>query len=110
MSGRHTEPRRRGESTHSWSFGSLLPLLTVLVVCVITASVVTLGVRHQHQQPSGASLRLTSQRPLLPPLKKHLVRGQSAAHQAGMVSRSLVTPRGEGTTTKAAAPQPQKVV
>jgi endonuclease/exonuclease/phosphatase family metal-dependent hydrolase len=91
-------------------------VLTVLVVCLTTATVVTLGVRHQQQAAAtpaslGQRLGLASGKPLLPPVSQRHLRGQSAAHGDPAVSRSLAGPRGEGSRAGAKAdPAPAKVV
>ena len=107
MSGRHTEHRRRRGGS---SFRTTLPLVTVLLVCVTTAVVVTVGLRARDDVTPDARLSLTAQQPLLKPLakKQRVLRGQAA-----VVSRSA-TPRGEEhsgkATTKVAEPKPATVV
>jgi hypothetical protein len=109
MSGRHTEHRRRrGDSP----FRTVLPLITVLLVCVTTAVVVTVGLRQKDAKATAdASLSLSSQQPLMGSVakKQRKVRGQAADQKAAVVSRS--------STDRDAAPgapnkkaQPQKVV
>ena len=107
MSGRHTEHRRRRGGS---SFRTTLPLVTVLLVCVTTAVVVTVGLRARDDVTPDARLSLTAQQPLLRPVakKQRALRGQAA-----VVSRSA-TPRGEEhsgkATTKVAEPKPATVV
>ena len=107
MSGRHTEHRRRRGGS---SFRTTLPLVTVLLVCVTTAVVVTVGLRARDDVTPDARLSLTAQQPLLKPVakKQRVLRGQAA-----VVSRSA-TPRGEEhsgkATTKVAEPKPATVV
>ena len=107
MSGRHTEHRRRRGGS---SFRTTLPLVTVLLVCVTTAVVVTVGLRARDDVTADARLSLTAQQPLLKPVstKQRVLRGQAA-----VVSRSA-TPRGEEhsgkATTKVAEPKPATVV
>ena len=107
MSGRHTEHRRRRGGS---SFRTTLPLVTVLLVCVTTAVVVTVGLRARDDVTTDARLSLTAQQPLLEPVakKQRALRGQAA-----VVSRSA-TPRGEEQaakgTTKVAEPKPATVV
>ena len=107
MSGRHTEHRRRRGGS---SFRTTLPLVTVLLVCVTTAVVVTVGLRARDDVTTDARLSLTAQQPLLVPVakKQRALRGQAA-----VVSRSA-TPRGEEQsgkgTTKVAEPKPATVV
>ena len=107
MSGRHTEHRRRRGGS---SFRTTLPLVTVLLVCVTTAVVVTVGLRARDDVTPDARLSLTAQQPLLKPVatKQRALRGQAA-----VVSRSA-TPRGEEhsgkATTKVAEPKPATVV
>ncbi len=107
MSGRHTEHRRRRGGS---SFRTTLPLVTVLLVCVTTAVVVTVGLRARDDVTPDARLSLTAQQPLLRPVakKQRALRGQAA-----VVSRSA-TPRGEEhsgkATTKVAEPVPATVV
>ena len=104
MSGRHTEHRRRRGGS---SFRTTLPLVNVLLVCVTTAVVVTVGLRARDDVTTDARLSLTAQQPLLVP-KQRALRGQAA-----VVSRSA-TPRGEEhsgkATTKVAEPKPATVV
>lgn len=107
MSGRHTEHRRRRGGS---SFRTTLPLVTVLLVCVTTAVVVTVGLRARDDVTTDARLSLSAQQPLLVPVakKQRALRGQAA-----VVSRSA-TPRGEEQaakgTTKVAEPKPATVV
>ena len=107
MSGRHTEHRRRRGGS---SFRTTLPLVTVLLVCVTTAVVVTVGLRARDDVTTDARLSLTAQQPLLVPVakKQRALRGQAA-----VVSRSA-TPRGEEQSgkgaTKVAEPKPATVV
>jgi len=105
MSGRHVDQRHRRGAT---AFGTILPLVTVLLVCVTTAVVVTVGLKNQSQATTDATLGLTSQQPLMPPTKSELG-GVSAAHQAPLVSRSQTVERGEQQAS-AAADKPAKVV
>src|SRR6476646_2257332 len=107
MSGRHTENRRRRGGS---SFRTILPLVTVLLVCVTTAVVVTVGVRSHDDVTTDATLSLSAEQPLLVPVtkKQRALRGQAA-----VVSRG-VSPRGEGRPAKGAAkvaePTPATVV
>src|SRR5690349_4287651 len=107
MSGRHTEHRRRRGGS---SIRTTLPLVTVLLVCITTAVVVTVGLRAHDDVTSDARLSLTAQAPLLVPVtkKQRALRGQAA-----VVSRSA-TPRGDEQsgkrTTKAPEPEPAAVV
>ncbi|HEX5087961.1 MAG TPA: hypothetical protein VFV89_09135, partial [Nocardioides sp.] len=77
MSGRHTEHRRRRGGS---SFRTTLPLVTVLLVCVTTAVVVTAGLRARGDVTTDARLGLTAQQPLLVPVakKQRALRGQAA--------------------------------
>ena len=107
MSGRHTEHRRRRGGS---SFRTTLPLVTVLLVCVTTAVVVTVGLRARDDVTTDARLSLTAQQPLLKPVakKQRALRGQAAVLSRG------ATPRGEEQsgkgTTKVAEPRPATVV
>lgn len=112
MSGRHVDQRRRGDRSlvgPAGAFGALLPLLTVLVVGVTTAIVVTLGVRsHDQTSATEVSLGLASVPAHLAKIERHQ-QGLAAARQTGLVSRSLSSPRG-GQSARTAADRPQKVV
>ena len=107
MSGRHTEHRRRRGGS---SIRTTLPLVTVLLVCITTAVVVTVGLRAHDDVTTDARLSLTAQAPLLVPVtkKQRALRGQAA-----VVSRSA-TPRGSEqsgkSATKAPEPKPAAVV
>ena len=109
MSGRHTEHRRRrGDSP----FRTVLPLITVLLVCVTTAVVVTVGLRQKDAKAtSDASLSLSSQLPLVGTVakKQRKLRGQAADHEAAVVSRSS-TDRDPAPGTPTRKAQPPKVV
>jgi hypothetical protein len=105
MSGRHAEHRRRRGGS---PLRTVVPLITVLVVCVTTAVVVTVGLRARDAEvTTDASLTLARQ-PLLEPVAK---KQRSLRGQAAVVSRSA-SPRGESDrgTAKAAAPQAARVV
>jgi len=92
----------------SWT---VLPLVTVLLVCVATAVVVTLGLQ---QKPSAstadASLSATSLPPVVVPVNRHQrdQRGRAAAHGSMVVSRSQ-TARGKPAAPPAAV-VPGKVI
>ena len=67
MSGRHAEHRRRRGGS---PLRTIVPLITVLVVCVTTAVVVTVGLRARDADvTTDASLTLARQ-PLLEPVSK----------------------------------------
>jgi hypothetical protein len=103
MSGRHVDRRhRRGTPP----FRIFVPLFTVLVVCVTTAVVVTVGLHYRSQATTKTSLDLRSQQPLVP-VVKHL-RGVSAGRQTTFVSRRQTSTRGE--QPKQPASHPSKVV
>src|SRR5687768_11931828 len=105
MSGRHVDQRHRRGTT---AFGTVLPLVTVLLVCVTTAVVATVGLKNNSQATTDATLDLTSQRPLLPPAKSDL-RGVSAARDSPLVSRSQTIERGK-QAVPLQAEKPAKVV
>jgi endonuclease/exonuclease/phosphatase family metal-dependent hydrolase len=85
-------------------------LVTVLVVCVTTALVVTVEMRNNSAATTtDASLDLTSQVPLIPPSKQR-ERGASADRHAALVSRSADADAARGTTKRSQQPPPQKVV
>jgi endonuclease/exonuclease/phosphatase family metal-dependent hydrolase len=85
-------------------------LATVLVVCVTTAVVVTVGMRNNSQaKTSDATLDLTSQVPVVHPAGQRL-RGVSADRHAALVSRSADAETARGTQKQASKPPPQKVV
>lgn len=103
MSGRHADHRRRRGGS---PFGSVLPLVTVLLVCLTTAVVVTVGLKQRGAEAtSDASLSL-AQQPLAGQLAKQLrkERGRSADHDQAVVSRGVST-RGSAESAK-----PAKVV
>ena len=85
---------------------TIIPLITVLLVCVTTAVVVTVGLRNKSLETTDATLDLTSQAPLVPPAHTHL-RGVSAARASTLVSRGAEATRGQA---KQADPKPAKVV
>ncbi len=85
---------------------TIIPLITVLAVCVTTAVVVTVGLRNKSLATTDATLDLTSQAPLVPPAQQHL-RGVSAARASTLVSRGADATRGQA---KHADPKPAKVV
>ncbi len=85
---------------------TIIPLITVLAVCVTTAVVVTVGLRNKSLATTDATLDLTSQAPLVPPAHTHL-RGVSAARASTLVSRGADAARGQA---KQADPKPAKVV
>ena len=85
---------------------TIVPLITVLLVCVTTAVVVTVGLRNKSLATTDATLDLTSQAPLVPPAHTRL-RGVSAARAGTLVSRGAEATRGQA---KQADPKPAKVV
>jgi endonuclease/exonuclease/phosphatase family metal-dependent hydrolase len=85
---------------------TIIPLITVLLVCVTTAVVVTVGLRNKSLTTTDATLDLTSQAPLVPPAQEHL-RGVSAARTTTLVSRGVEAGRGQA---KHVDPKPPKVV
>lgn len=85
---------------------TIIPLITVLLVCVTTAVVVTVGLRNKSLTTTDATLDLTSQAPLVPPARTH-VRGVSAARASTLVSRGADAARGQA---EQADPKPAKVV
>ncbi len=104
MSGRHADHRRRRGGR---PLGSVVPLVTVLVVLLTTALVVTVGLKQRNATATTeASLGLTSQQPLAGHVtkKERKVRGQAATRKQATVSRGVGT-RGSGETAK-----PPKVV
>jgi hypothetical protein len=108
MSGRHADHRRRRGGT---PFGSVLPWVTVLLVCLTTAVVVTVGLKQRDAQATAdGSLSLTAEQPLTGSVakKQRKLRGQSASRGAFVVPRGASTrSTAEGTTeTK----KPLKVV
>ena len=110
MSGRHTDQRRRRGST---PFGPILPLVTVLLVCLTTAVVVTVELKQRGAQATAdGSLTLSAQQPLIGSVAKRQrkLRGQSAARDAAVVSRGASTRSTAEGTTEIREPQPPKVV
>ena len=99
MSGRHADHRRRRGGT---PFGPVLPLVTVLLVCLTTAVVVTVGLKQRDAQATAdGSLSLSAQQPLMGSVakKQRKLRGQSATRDASVVSRGASTrSTAEGTT------------
>ena len=86
--------------------------MTVLLVCVTTAVVVTLGVHHkQSTTTADASLSSTALAPLVVPVTRHArdLRGRAAAHETTVVSRSR-TARGHQAAPKPAAVVPGTVI
>ena len=91
----------------------MLPLFTVLLVCVTTAVVVTVGLKHRDAQAtSEASLSLSAQQPLMGSVakKQRKLRGQAATRDGSVVSRGASTRGTAEGTTKTKEPQPLKVV
>ena len=67
-----------------------MPLLTVLIVCITTAAVVTVWLRARDGKvTTDASLSLTSRQPSVNPVagKHHALPGQAAVHHEPVVSR-----------------------
>ena len=85
---------------------TIIPLITVLAVCVTTAVVVTVGLRNKSLATTDATLDLTSQAPLVPPAQERL-RGVSAARAGALVSRGDDAARGQAEHSD---PKPPKVV
>ncbi len=109
MSGRHTDHRRRRGGR---PFATIVPWVTVLVVALTTAVVVTVGLRQQDARPtSDARLSLTSQQPLsgVMPDKQRSVRGQSATRKQSLVSRGVTT-RGSSESAKPSTIVPGQVI
>src|SRR5687768_7124108 len=91
MPGRHSDLRHRRGTP---AVKTIIPLITVLLVCVTTAVVVTVGLRNKELATTDATLDLTSQAPLVP-LAQARLRGVSAARASTLVSRGADATRGQ---------------